>query len=65
METITVRDGNSRLIGYIQIDEDGNKTVRDANQRLKGSYNASTNQTRDAGQKLLYQGDMSEALLTR
>lgn len=60
-----VFDESDRVIGYIYVDEHGNKTVRDASEQIIGYYRAQDNVTTDASGKVLYQGDRTVALFFR
>lgn len=42
-----LRDNNGKIIGKVDIQSNGNKTLFDNNGKILGRYYASTNQTRD------------------
>lgn len=60
----TIRDFNGRIIGYIETDKQGNKTIRDFYGIIKGYYKKSDNTTRDFYQRIVARGDQSGMLLT-
>lgn len=57
-----IRDNSNRLIGRIR--ESGSKLqVYDAQNRLKGTYDPSSNETRDASNKLVGKGNLLTSCL--
>ena len=58
-----IKDFYGRIIGYIQTQPNGDKTVRDFYRRILGSYNKATNTTRDFYGRIVARGDQSSMLL--
>lgn len=61
--TIVVRDWTGKIIGKIETDAQGNKTVRDFYGRILGRYDARCDVTRDFYGRGLTKGDTSAMLL--
>lgn len=59
----TIKNLNFNPIGYIQTDDKGNKTVRDASFNTKGFYSKSSNVTQDQSFKNVAWGDQTISLL--
>lgn len=59
-----LRDSNNRPIGTITTTSNGKLEGRDANGRLKGSYDPKTNQTRDSNGRVVGKGNVLAALVT-
>lgn len=59
-----LRDSNGRPIGTITIASNGKYEGRDANGRLKGSYDPRTNQTRDSNGRVVGRGNVLAAVVT-
>ncbi len=62
-ETTTIRDVSGKIIGYIYIKENGDKTVKNVSGKILGYYYAERNVTTDISGKILSRGDTSSALL--
>lgn len=62
-ETQLIRDFYGKILGRIEVDEQGNKTVRDFYGRLLGRYNKRQNVTRDFYGKLIARGDATSMLI--
>jgi hypothetical protein len=60
-----LRDRNNRLIGKIRVLSNGRHEGRDANNRLKGTYDPKTNETRDENNRLVGKGDLLSSLVTQ
>lgn len=63
MNKQTIRDWRGTILGYIETDNKGNKTVRDFYNVILGRYNAITNITTDFSGRKLTDGDTASALL--
>ena len=59
----TIREFNGRIIGYIDVESNGNKTVRSFGGKILGYYDRNADVTKDFYNKILYRGDMASALL--
>lgn len=64
METHVIRDFYNRILGYIEIDKQGNKTVRNFYRKILGRYNAKQDVTRDFYNRIIGKGDLTSMLLT-
>ena len=63
MKETIIRDFQGRIIGKIQADDRGNKTVRDFYGRILGTYDANLNVTRDFYGRIVAKGDACGMLL--
>ena len=61
--TIDIRTPSGRLIGRIEVDSNGNKTVRDSVGRLLGRYEAHRDAVTDAVGRIVVWGDAPGILL--
>lgn len=60
-----IRDFNGRIIGRIETDDRGNKTVRDFYGKILGKYDEASNTTRDFYGAIVSRGDASTMLINR
>lgn len=60
-----LRDFYGKIIGYIETDPTGNKTIRDFYRKIKGRYDKNLNVTRDFYGRIIARGDQSSMLLTK
>jgi hypothetical protein len=60
-----LKDGDGRVIGRIQQNASGRWELRDAGGRLKGRYDPTTDETRDAAGILVGGGNLLPTLLPR
>ena len=58
----TIRDFYGKIIGYIDIETNGDKIVRDFYGKILGRYDKKFDVTRDFYGKILAQGDQSSML---
>ena len=58
-----IKDGSSRLLGTIKTLSNGKMEIRDATSRFKGTYDPTTNETRDASSRLVGTGNLLALLL--
>ena len=63
MNEIVVKDANFRIVGYIRVDSNGNKTVLDFYKHVLGSYDASSDTVRNFYGKVIARGDAAAILL--
>lgn len=61
--TQIIRDFSGKIIGYIETDSQGNKTVRDFYRVIKGYYDAKQDVTRDFYKRIIARGDACGMLL--
>ena len=59
-----LRDSNNRPIGTITTTSNGKLEGRDANGRLKGTYDPKSDQTRDSNGRVVGRGNMLAAVVT-
>ena len=59
----TIRDWTGEIIGFIDTDNEGNKTVRDFYGRITGRYDKRFNVTRDFYGRIVAQGDQSAMMI--
>ena len=62
-QTLTLRDDRHRIIGYVEIDDEGNKELRDDRHRIKGYYEGKNDITRDDRHRRIGYGDILTSLL--
>ena len=62
-EVTVIRDWSGMIIGKIETDSKGNKTVRDFYGRILGRYDAACNVTREFTGRVIAKGDASAMLL--
>lgn len=60
---ITLKDKNYRIIGYVEVKDNGDKTLKDANYRIKGYYDARANVTKDSNYRIVAHCDVLTSLL--
>lgn len=58
-----LRDKNHRLLGKIKTLSTGKLEIRDASNRLKGTYDPKMNETRDSSHRLIGKGNLLATLL--
>ena len=63
--TQIIRDFSGKIIGYIETDSQGNKTVRDFYRVIKGYYDAKQDVTRDFYKRIIARGDVCGMLLNK
>lgn len=60
----TIKDFNYRVIGYIEVDDDGSKTVKDFYRRVVGKYDPKQDVTKDFYGRVVARGDATSLLLS-
>lgn len=63
MNRMTIKDFSGKIIGFIDIDDAGNKVVRKFNLMIVGRYDAKLDVTRDFQGRVIARGDVSSSLL--
>lgn len=63
MNRMTIKDYTGKIIGYIDVDDNGNKVVRKFNLMIVGRYDAKLDVTRDFHNRVIARGDVSSSLL--
>ena len=63
MEKEYIRDFYGRILGSIETDNQGNKTLRDFYGRILGTYDKASNVTRDFYKRIIARGDQSSGLI--
>jgi hypothetical protein len=59
-----LRDKSNKLLGKIKQLSNGKLEGRDASNRLKGTYDPKSNETRDSSNRLIGKGNMLAILIT-
>ena len=59
-----LKDSNNRTIGKIRSLANGRMEGRDANGRLKGTFDPKANETRDSNGRVVGRGNLLAALIT-
>lgn len=63
MSKLVLRNSRGIVIGFVEVDSNGNKRLRNAKGIYQGRYDAKDNITRDARGKYLGRGDFLTTLL--
>lgn len=63
MERITLKDSRFRIIGYIDIEPNGDKTLRNEKFQILGHYKVKQDVTQDARFMIVGRGDILTSLL--
>jgi len=63
MERKVLKDNRFRIIGYIDIDSNGDKTLRDSNFMILGYYKKKSDVTKDSHFMTIGKGDILTSLL--
>ena len=64
MAKIAVKDFSNLIIGYVDTDKKGNKTVTDFHGRILGYYDVSFDATMDFYRRIIARGDASSMLFS-
>ncbi len=62
-QKITLKDDRLHVIGYVEIDDDGNKVLKDDRLKVKGYYDKRRNVTKNDRLKVVGYGDILTSLL--
>ena len=63
MNRMTIKDFSGKIVGFIDVDEKGNKVVRKFNLMIVGRYDAKLDVTKDFQNRVIARGDVSGSLL--
>jgi hypothetical protein len=63
MQRVMLKDKNFLVVGFVEIHDDGKKTLKDNNYIIKGYYDPETNMTKDAHFIFVGYGDLLTTLL--
>ncbi len=63
-EKITVKDWTGKIIGFIDVEKNGAKTVRNFHGKILGKYDPRFNITQDFHGRRIAQGDQSSMLFS-
>ncbi|MCQ2792029.1 MAG: hypothetical protein MJ208_00735 [Bacilli bacterium] len=63
MQRTPLKDNHYNIIGYIDTESNGNKTLRDKHYNILGYYKASSNITQDSHYNTVGHGDILTTLL--
>lgn len=64
-QRLTLKDDHYRIIGYVEIDNNGKKTLKDSHFRILGYYDPKTDVTKDDHFRIIGHGDILTTLLNR
>ena len=59
-----LKDSNNRPVGKVKVLPNGKLEGRDANGRLKGTYDPRSNETRDSNGRVVGRGNVLAAVIT-
>ena len=65
MDRQVIKAFSGKILGYIYIDPQGNKVVKDFYQRILGYYKKNNNITTDFYGRIIARGDASASLIPR
>ena len=63
MDKEVIRDFYGKILGTIETDTKGNKTVRNFHGKILGYYDKANNVTRDFYKKIIARGDQASGLI--
>ena len=63
MNRMTIKDFSGKIVGYIDVDDKGNKIARKFNLMIVGRYDAKLDVTKDFQNRVVGRGDMTVSLL--
>ena len=63
MERVTLKDARFRIIGYVDVESNGNKTLRNEKFQILGYYKKNLDVTQDARFMTVGRGDILTSLL--
>ncbi len=63
MKVENVRDAAGYVIGYIEIEDNGNETLKNAKGKIKGVYEAEADHTRDKHNDIIAKGNILRSMI--
>jgi len=63
MATETIKDSGNNVLGSIETQPDGSQVLRDANGKIRGYYDPSTDHTRGPDKRILAKGNVLSTLI--
>ena len=63
MKTDTIKDAKGNVLGSIESSDDGSQVLRDANGKIRGYYDPTTDHTRGADKRILAKGNVLRTLI--
>jgi len=63
MPTDLIKDAKDNVLGSIETSADGGQVLRDANGKIKGYYDPTTDHTRGPDQRILAKGNVLRTLI--
>ena len=63
MQTVTLKDYSGKVLGYIEVENDGNKTVKNFYKQVLGYYDVDRNVTLNFYKQIVARGDMCSMLI--
>ena len=59
MKRVQIKKPNGNLVGYYEIEDNGDKTIRDYTEKILGYYSKSFDRTMDYRRSIIAYGDVS------
>ncbi len=63
MDNVTVKDAFGTVVGSIETDADGNQTLRSTSGRIRATYEAAGDHTRDGAGNIVAKGNALNRIL--
>jgi hypothetical protein len=63
METETIKEANGNVLGTIEINSDGSQILKDADGKVRGYYDPTTDHTRGPDHSILAKGNKLRTLI--
>jgi len=63
MKVETLKDVRGNVIGYIEIEDNGNETLKNARGKFKGLYEADADHTRDKHNDIIAKGNILRTMI--
>jgi hypothetical protein len=63
MKTDPIKDSKGTVLGSIESNEDGSQTLRDAQGKIRGYYDPTTDHTRGPEKQILAKGNVLRTLI--
>lgn len=63
MKIETLRDAANNVIGFIEMEDNGNETLKDADGKIKGTFEADADHTRDKHYDIIAKGNILRSMI--
>jgi hypothetical protein len=63
MSRVPIKDGQFRIVGYVDTEANGKQRALNARYRIVGHYDPATNETKDATYRIVARGNALAALI--